>query len=92
MVESDTGATDGETLNFDMAQLETGFRPTDYFDGDMPSGYNVFYQSPTNSISHMYVSRSIKRLRLLGTIREYLPTNTAYKIRSYAGVEGSGIS
>ena len=92
VVESDTGATDGEILNFEMVQLESGFSPTDYFDGDMPSGYNVFYQSPTNSISHMYVSRSIKRLRLLGTIREYLPTNTAYKIRSYAGVEGSGIS
>jgi hypothetical protein len=92
MVESDTGATDGEVLNFDMAQLESGFTPTDYFDGDMPVGYSVYYQSPTVSISHMYVGRSIKRIRLLGTIREYLPTNTAYIIRSYAGVEGSGIS
>jgi hypothetical protein len=75
------------------AQLENGYRPTDYFDGSFPPEYGVTWAGVENqSASHCYKIKQVKIIRLIQELENYLPSNTPYFITSYAGTEVTGVT
>lgn len=79
-----TAATSA-VMQFDAAQLEASYRPTDYFDGSMSARGAMWDDatSPNNSKSYMYPYKDVKELRLQQSITDFLPMNTPYSV-SYA--------
>lgn len=86
-------STTGKTVNFDAAQLENTFNPTDYFDGSLPSDSGALWAGTADqSISYYYPQKRNKLQRVLAEIENFLPVGTPYSIYSYSGLEGSGIA
>ena len=78
----------GCVIDFDAAQLESSYTPTDYFDGDAPVSYGAVWEdTDNNSRSHIYPNKEIKTTRLAETIKDWVPLNRAVTIRSFAGIE-----
>lgn len=78
--------TTGDTLIFEGAQLEKGFFPTDYFDGNLANGEAGWFGTENASASYQYVGISEKSDRLNTEIGKYLPQNSSYVITTNAGV------
>lgn len=90
MTASISGTLTGQTVSLDNAQVERGYAPSEYFDGSMPSDYGVVWSGTAHaSKSFYYTDKNIKIPRLLLTLNEWVPRHIPYRIRSYAGVEGS---
>lgn len=86
------GAANSSTIVVDACQLETTFRPTDYFDGAYPAETGVVWEGTANaSKSHLYVNKALKLSRLFENMQKVVPANTPYIVRSYAGIESKGI-
>lgn len=70
----------GVETYFEGAQLEKGYTPSDYFDGDTNSPSTYWYSTPNNSKSIQYVGVVDKANRVTTEITKYLPLNSAYRI------------
>jgi hypothetical protein len=82
------GTTNGCVMDFDNAQLEASYLPTDYFDGDSPESYGAVWEgTPYESRSHIYPNKVIKTTRLAETLFRWLPINRAHTVSTYAGIE-----
>lgn len=80
--------TVGCFIDFDGAQLEASYTPTDYFDGNAPVSYGAVWEgTANNSRSHIYPNKEIKTVRLAETIKDWIPLNRAATIRTFAGIE-----
>lgn len=80
--------TIGCVMDFDAAQVEASYRPTDYFDGSFPASYGAVWEDGEHvSRSHLYPNKTIKVTRLAETLNKWVPINRAYTIKSYAGTE-----
>lgn len=80
----------GGSGNFfiDCVQLEQSFRASEYFDGSLPSEYGVVWGGTAfNSISYRYPSRDQKIPRLAGTLTDWVPENTWWRINTERGLE-----
>ena len=85
------------TLNFsggsgnfyiDCVQLEQSFKASEYFDGSLPDDYGVVWGGTAyNSISYRYPSRDQKIPRLAGTLKDWIPENTWWRIKTERGLE-----
>lgn len=90
MTASVSGTLTGQTVTLDNAQVEKGYQPSEYFDGSMPADYGVVWSGTAHaSRSFYYIDKNIKIPRLLQTLDNWIPRHIPYRIRSYAGVEGS---
>jgi len=90
MTASVSGTLTGQTVTLDNAQVERGYQPSEYFDGSMPSDYGVVWSGTAHaSRSFYYTDKNIKIPRLLISLPDWIPRHIPYRIRSYAGVEGS---
>ena len=82
------GNTQGCSINFDAAQVEEAYLATDYFDGGYPLSYGAVWEDVAHeSPSHLYPNKDSKLIRLKENLHEFLPLNTAFRIRTFAGVE-----
>lgn len=80
--------TIGCVMDFDAAQVEASYRPTDYFDGGFPDSYGAVWEGTAHmSRSHLYPNKTIKVTRLAETLQKWIPINRAYIIKSYDGTE-----
>lgn len=76
------------TFYLDMIQFEDTSESTDYFDGSMPSNFGVIWEGASNaSNSFLYPSKPIKMSRLAHTMKEWVPSNTWWRLTTPAGVE-----
>jgi hypothetical protein len=82
-----TGTFEGATLEFDCAQLEYSYYPTDYFDGSLTHSGGAWSGAANSSYSVMYPGINTKLTRLTNEIEKYLPINTPYRVR-YTRNEG----
>jgi len=85
MVFSGTGAN---TLYLDSIQAEKSPKPTDYFDGSLSaiSGnpFGAVWQGTVgNSYSSVYNSKPLKVPRLGYTLKDWIPQNLFWRLRSY---------
>lgn len=88
-----TATLTGQTINVDNIQVEQGFLPSDYFDGSLPAASGVFWGGTANaSYSYYYQSRSAKMPRLVATLKDWIPYQAPYRIRSFQGLEGTSAS
>lgn len=87
-----TGTTTGNVIQLEAGQVETAYKPTDYFDGDSPASFGAVWQGDANaSRSHIYPNKVVKVSRLADTLRDFLPIGRAYTVRTYAGIEAKVI-
>lgn len=80
----------GSTGNFylDCIQFEKGNKVTDYFDGSLPTSYGaVWGGTENNSETYLYPNKPSKIARLGKTLNSWVPMNTFWRLRTYAGVE-----
>lgn len=85
------GATTGNTIYLDHAEVENSFYPTDYIDGDLNPSYGAVWQGAEhNSASHLYPGLPIKITRLQQELHKYLPMNISFLIRWYDGSQPYG--
>lgn len=85
----------GTVLEFDLAQIEYGYKATSYFDGSIPNigaGWSDGFANENDSTSYLYPNRVSKVLRLNSDVENYLPRNTPYFIISDVGVEKFGLT
>lgn len=84
----DGSSTVGDVILFDMAQSETAYNPSDYFDGSLPEDVGVVWGGTENaSVSYLYPRRAIKILRLAQTLTNWVPRNAWWRITTAAGLE-----
>lgn len=89
------GSGSGTTYQFDCAQIENGALATDYFDGSMigmGAGWTSGIANQNNSTSFIYSNRAEKVSRLTSEIKDFVPVNTGYFIKSLLALESSGIT
>lgn len=80
----------GQTIWIDNTQAEQSFYPTDYFDGSLPADFGVFWSGTAHaSYSYNYPSRLKKMPRIFLTLKDWIPYNMPYRVRSYKGLEGT---
>lgn len=81
------------TFYLDAVLFEKSQKPTDYFDGSLPSSYGVVWEGTAdNSYSHLYVNKPQKVPRLAQTISDWLPSNTWWRVLTYEGVEYTNLT
>ena len=78
---------------FDCIQFEKGIKASDYFDGNIPSEFGAIWEGTAdNSHSHLYPNKLSKISRLGKTMTDWVPMNSFWIIRSYAGVESTNLT
>ena len=78
---------DAGDFYLDCIQFELTPVATDYFDGSLPSSFGAIWESTAdNSVTHMYYNKDIKLQRLGQTLVDWLPMNTWWRVRTYAGL------
>ena len=87
------GTLSGQSITVDGAQLENSYTATDYFDGSLPTVEGAIWSGTANaSQTYFYQSKTIKVPRLLQTLVDWLPLQQPWRVRSFAGVEGTSAS
>ena len=82
-----------EEIDFDAAQVEKSFGPTDYFDGSLPGTFGAgWYGEDFESASYVYPVKSARISRFLNEIEKYLPATTSYKVFTLDGIEKAKIT
>jgi hypothetical protein len=77
----------------DTIQFEKSLKTSDYFDGSLPSEFGAIWEgTANNSYSHLYPNKLSKISRLGKTIKDWIPMNSFWIIRSYAGVESTNLT
>ena len=85
-----SGTLAGQEIWVDAVQVEQAFYPSDYFDGSLPQDTGVFWSGTAHaSYSYYYVNRLAKMPRIILTLKDWVPYNAPYRIRSYKGLEGT---
>ena len=85
--------TTAQTFYVDGVQLELGVSATDYFDGSFPSAFGAGYIGGTApAASYIYTNKDSKMKKLVAQAPSVLPVNTAYIVKTYSGIAGSGIA
>ena len=85
-----TGTLTGQNVFIDSVLVEQSFTPTDYFDGSLPEEIGVFWSGTAHaSYSYYYVNRLSKLPRIILTLKDWVPYNAPYRIRSFKGLEGT---
>lgn len=86
----------GDLARFDAAQVERGYVPSQYFDGDYVSEGASWANLRDESFSLLYADKKTKLDYLFTNIAEFLPVNTPYLVTTgYSDtrvVEGFGFS
>ena len=82
----------GDSFRFEGAQLEPGYVPSDYFDGDIVDGGAMWVGTAHDSVSYQYVGITEKLDRLDTEISKYIPYNSSYVIDSHLGVLATGLT
>lgn len=91
------------TFHIDAVQFENTFRfnptttphftPTDYIDGSLPAAFGATWGGTSNnSYSYTYINKPLKVLTLANTITDWIPSNSFWRIRTYAGVEYTNLT
>ena len=82
-----------KSIALEAAQLEVGFKPTDYFDGSY-SGNGGEWEgglaNSNNAVSFMFQNKGVKMQRLREELPLYLPLGTGYTVESQDDIEFSG--
>lgn len=94
MTFSGTGAN---TVFLDSLQAEKTFKPTDYFDGSLSSisgnPFGAVWQGAVgNSYSSVYNSKPLKLPRLGYTLKDWIPQNLFWRIRTYEALEYTNLT
>lgn len=94
MVFSGSGAN---TIYLDSLQAEKAPKPTDYFDGSLSaiSGnpFGAVWQGTVgNSYSSVYNSKPLKVPRLGYTLKDWIPQNLFWRIRTYEALEYTNLT
>ena len=72
----------------DCVQFEKSIKPSDFFDGNLPSSYGaVWGDTENNSYTYLYPNKPSKIPRLGKTVKDWIPENTFWRIYTYGGVE-----
>lgn len=88
LFEGDTG-----TFYLDCIQFEKSIKASDYFDGNLPSEFGAVWEGDeNNSNSHLYPNKLSKISRLSKTMNDWIPMNSFWIVRSYAGVEFTNLT
>lgn len=88
MFEGDSG-----TFYLDCIQFERAIKASDYFDGSLPSDFGAVWEgTEDNSYTHLYPNKIQKFSRLSKTLNDWIPMNTFWVLRSYAGVEFTNLT
>lgn len=85
------------TLYLDSLQAEKSPKPTDYFDGSLSaiSGnpFGAVWQGAVgNSYSSVYNSKPLKTPRLGYTLKDWIPQNLFWRIRTYEALEYTNLT
>jgi hypothetical protein len=81
------------TYYLDCIQFEKSIKASDYFDGNLPSDFGAVWEgSSNNSATHLYPTKLQKVSRLGKTLVDWVPMNTFWIVRSYAGVEYTNLT
>lgn len=84
---------DSGNFYFDCTQFEKALTASDYFDGNLPSDFGAIWEgTENNSYSHLYPNKLQKVSRLSKTLVDWVPMNTFWIIRTYAGVEFTNLT
>jgi hypothetical protein len=88
MFEGDTG-----TIYLDCIQFEKAIKAADYFDGNLPTDFGAIWEGTENdSYTHLYTNKLQKVSRLAKTMKDWIPMDAFWVIRSYAGVEFTNLT
>lgn len=88
MFEGDAG-----DFYLDCIQFEKALKASDYFDGSLPSDFGAIWEGTAdNSYTHLYPNKLSKISRLGKTMKDWVPMNAFWIIRSYAGVEATNLT
>ena len=88
MFEGDTG-----TIYLDCIQFEKAIKASDYFDGNLPTDFGAIWEgTENNSYTHLYTNKLQKVSRLAKTMKDWIPMDAFWVIRSYAGVEFTNLT
>lgn len=69
------------TFYIDCVQVERSFKASEYFDGSLPEEYGVVWgETAHNSVSYRYPSRDQKIPRLEGTLDDWIPNNSWWRV------------
>lgn len=83
----------GDSFSIDMIQAQNTYKPTDYFDGSMPSSVGVIWEGTANdSFSLYYPGKATKFARLAQTLNNWIPMNTWWRVSTPAGVEYTNLT
>lgn len=78
----------GDVFYLDMIQAELTYKPTDYFDGSLPTEVGAVWSGTANaSATHLYPRRDIKILRLAQTLSKWTPINSWWRLSTAVGLE-----
>ena len=85
------------TFYIDTVQFEKSPTATDYIDGNLSSisgnPFGAVWQgTANNSYSSVYNSKPLKVPRLAYTLKDYLPQNCFWRIRTYVGLEYTNLT
>ena len=81
------------TFYLDCLQFEAGVIASEYFDGSLPSQFGALWEGPANnSFTHLYVNKPFKIPRMGLTIDGWIPPNSMWRVRTYAGVEYTNLT
>lgn len=85
--------TTSTTYNFDCVQLEQSPKATDYFDASLPSQFGAVWEgTANNSYTRLYYGKPFKVPRLARNLFSWVPSNSFWRLRTYAGVEYTNLT
>jgi hypothetical protein len=86
-------ADSGEEVWVDAVQLEASPFASDYYDGNLASQFGAVWEgTPNESPTHLYPNKPFKIPRLAQTLDSWVPPNSFWRVRSFAGVEFTNLT
>jgi hypothetical protein len=83
----------GEEVWVDAVQLEASPFASDYYDGNLASQFGAVWEgTPNESPTHLYPNKPFKVPRLAQTLDSWVPPNSFWRVRSFAGVEFTNLT
>jgi hypothetical protein len=86
-------SSSGATVWVDAVQLEASPFASDYYDGNLASQFGAVWEGTANeSPTHLYPNKPFKIPRLAQTLDSWVPPNSFWRVRSFAGVEFTNLT
>lgn len=77
----------------DCVQFEKATKASDYFDGSLPSNFGSVWEGDAdNSYTHLYPNKPGKDPRLAKTLKDWIPQNTFWRLKTYDGLEYTNLT